>query len=167
MAITELFHGVLNLKRKTILGNFPPPEPAAWHPFPPTGGVKEIWDEILVSVRTVGVLPYTLMRPEIYSGLLVLFSWKSFAAEGEKIFFMLILPSKSVWRCSYPKDVALKWPTRQYSCHFPHPEERAREADQEPKGYDYVVIQRNSFYYLKNQIADLERQFDVLRKINE
>jgi len=30
-----------------------------------------------------------------------------------------------------------------------------------------VVIQRDSFYYLKNQSADLERQVDVLRKINE
>lgn len=30
-----------------------------------------------------------------------------------------------------------------------------------------MVIQRDSFYYLKNQSADLERQVDVLRKINE
>ncbi|KAJ7426447.1 hypothetical protein WISP_16539 [Willisornis vidua] len=45
--------------------------------------------------------------------------------------------------------------------------ERARRPDQKPKGDDYVVIQRDSFYYLKNQSADLERQVDVLRKINE
>lgn len=30
-----------------------------------------------------------------------------------------------------------------------------------------MVIQRDSFYYLKNQSTDLERQVDVLRKINE
>lgn len=30
-----------------------------------------------------------------------------------------------------------------------------------------MVIQRDSFYYLKNQSADLERQVDVLGKINE
>lgn len=46
-------------------------------------------------------------------------------------------------------------------------QERARQPDQEPKGDDYVVIQRDSFYYLKNQRADSERQVDVLRKINE
>lgn len=46
-------------------------------------------------------------------------------------------------------------------------QERARQPDQEPKGGDYVVIQRDSFYYLKNQRADLERQVDVLGKINE
>ena len=46
-------------------------------------------------------------------------------------------------------------------------QERARQPDQEPKGDDYVVIQRDSFYYLKNQSTDLERQVDVLRKINE
>lgn len=46
-------------------------------------------------------------------------------------------------------------------------QERAKQPDQEPKGGDYVVIQRDSFYYLKNQRADLERQVDVLGKINE
>lgn len=57
--------------------------------------------------------------------------------------------------------------------HLPHSEKRereqegARQPDQEPKGDDYVVIQRDSFYYLKNQRADLERQVDVFRKINE
>lgn len=63
---------------------------------------------------------------------------------------------------------------RQQFYHLPHSEkerereqERARQPDQEPKGDDYVVIQRDSFYYLKNQSADLERQVDVLRKINE
>lgn len=62
---------------------------------------------------------------------------------------------------------------RQHFYHLPHSEkrereqERARQPDQEPKGDDYVVIQRDSFYYLKNQSADLERQVDVLRKINE
>lgn len=30
-----------------------------------------------------------------------------------------------------------------------------------------MVIQRDPFYYLKNQRADLERQVDVLGKINE
>lgn len=62
---------------------------------------------------------------------------------------------------------------RQRFYHLPRSEkreseqERARQPDQEPKGDDYVVIQRDSFYYLKNQRADLERQVDVLRKINE
>lgn len=62
---------------------------------------------------------------------------------------------------------------RQRFYHLPHSEkraseqDRARQPDQEPKGDDYVVIQRDSFYYLKNQSADLERQVDVLRKINE
>lgn len=41
-----------------------------------------------------------------------------------------------------------------------------RQPDQEPNGDDYVVIQRDYFYYLKNQSTDLERQVDVLKKIN-